>query len=119
MTEWPIVQHWKCCVLGNWDRGFESPPLRISLLAFRNPCENKELRKAFLFVSSIGAINRTNSVSEFGGFFPFLAWLGRLDLPFLHKVRAPERSDHPMRSAPPKKSIWFIFRRASAFPKWR
>ncbi len=28
VTEWPIVRHWKCRVLGNWDRGFESPPLR-------------------------------------------------------------------------------------------
>ena len=28
MTEWPIVRHWKCRVLGNRDRGFESPSLR-------------------------------------------------------------------------------------------
>ena len=31
MTEWPIVRHWKCRVLGNRDRGFESPSLRSSL----------------------------------------------------------------------------------------
>src|SRR5690606_16595609 len=83
-------------------RGFESPPLRISLPAFRNPCATRELRKAFLFVPSIGTINGTNSATEFGGFFPFLARLGRWDLPFLRKVRTLERSDHPMRSARPK-----------------
>src|SRR5262249_51648822 len=28
VTEWSIVQHWKCCVFRKGDRGFESPPLR-------------------------------------------------------------------------------------------
>src|ERR1700730_14022823 len=31
MTERPIVRHWKCRVLGNRYRGFESPSLRFSL----------------------------------------------------------------------------------------
>src|ERR1700677_605081 len=30
MTERPIVRHWKCRVLGNRYRGFESPSLRFS-----------------------------------------------------------------------------------------
>ena len=30
MTERPIVRHWKCRVLRNRDRGFESPSLRLS-----------------------------------------------------------------------------------------
>jgi hypothetical protein len=36
VTEWLIVQHWKCCVRLKPYRGFESPPLRSNRDACRN-----------------------------------------------------------------------------------
>ena len=44
VTEWPIVRHWKCRVLGNRDRGFESPPLRLFLRSLLETAVLTEVR---------------------------------------------------------------------------